>query len=65
MDNTINAYELIDCYIDKYLKEKEHGTDRYVLIGMLDGLHEICKFCGISDKDLGKERLSKICSCGY
>ena len=65
MSDTINTYELIDYYIDKYLKEKEHNTDRYILIGMLNGLHEIFKFCRISDKDLGKERLSKICSGGY
>lgn len=62
MSDTINTYELIDYYIDKYLKEKEHNTDRYVLAGMLVGLITICRFCGISDEDLGKERLSKICS---
>ena len=55
MSDTINTYELIDYYIDKYLKEKEHNTDRYVLAGMLVGLITICRFCG-------KERLSKICS---
>ena len=61
---SINVNELIDYYINKYLKEKEHNTDRYVLIGMLNGLITICRFCGISDKDLGKERLSKICTGG-
>ena len=59
---SINVNELIDYYINKYLKEKEHNTDRYVLVGMLEGLITICRFCGISDKDLGKERLKKICT---
>lgn len=56
----INTRELIDYYINKYLEEKEHNTDRYVLIGMLEGLITICKFCRISDKNLEKEILSKI-----
>lgn len=61
---SINVNELIDYYINKYLKEKEHNTDRFVLIGMLEGLITICQFCGISEDDLGKERLRKICTGG-
>ena len=61
-NNTINEYELIDYYIDSYIKEKKHNTDSCVLAGMLVGLITICRFYGISDEDLGKERLSKICT---
>ena len=56
----MNIYELINYYIDKYLEEKEHQTDEYTLAGMLQGLSWICRFGGITDEDLGDDRLVKI-----
>ena len=49
--------ELIDYYIEQYLKEKEHKTDKFIRIGMLAGLCWICHFAKI---DLSEETISKI-----
>lgn len=59
----MDIYKLIDYYIDEYVKEKEHQTDRLAIInlnGMLKGLLWICRFGGITDGDLGDERFAKI-----
>ena len=56
----IDIFDLIDFYIDKYAQEIEHHTNGYTRAGMLEGLLWICKFGGISDKDLGEERLKKL-----
>jgi len=56
----MDIYELIDYYIDKYLEEKAHQTDGYTLAGMLQGLLWICRFGGITDENLGDDRLKKL-----
>ncbi len=56
----MDIYELIDYYIDQYIKEKEHQTDGYTRAGMLQGLVWICRFGGITDENLGDDRLVKI-----
>ena len=56
----MDIYELIDYYIDKYLEEKDHQTDGYTRVGMLQGLLWICRFGGVTDEDLGEDRLIKI-----
>ena len=56
----MDIYKLIDYYIDRYLEEKELQKDGYDLAGMLHGLVWICRFGGITDEDLGNDRLRKI-----
>ena len=60
MGGNMDIYELIDYYIDQYIKEKEHQTDGYTRAGMLQGLVWICRFGGITDENLGDDRLVKI-----
>lgn len=57
----MNIWEnLVDYYIDEYIKEKKHNTNGYTRAGMLQGLLWICRFYNITDNDLGEERLNKI-----
>lgn len=58
----INVYNLIDFYINNYQNEIRHETDGCVRAGMLQGLIWVCRFAGIADEILGKDRLKRIAS---